>query len=225
MDDIMDLFKNKSAVKYEVYHNTMKVFSELKKVSREFALDSRKQLAQADLKHITVEYRDKGDFECDLKFAGDILLMVMHTNVFEFPRDHVMMKSSYVKEDISRSYCGIIYLYNFLWDSFKYNRTNDIGYLVGRIFVNKEFHFLVEGKRQMEFLNNTFGNQVLDKAALRKILETAIKYCVEFDLLLTPYDEIKETTLEQMQEYSSHMRMVTGKRLGFRFQADPDERL
>ena len=225
MEEILELLKSKSAAKYEVFQNTMKVFKDLKKVSQEFASEATRTLKSDNLANITVQFRDKGEFECDLKVAGDILLMVMHTNVFEFPRDHAIMKSSYVKEDITRSYCGIIYVYNFLWDSFKYNRTNDIGYLVARIFINRELHFIVEGKRQMEFLGNKFMNEKLDKHTLRKILETAVKYCLDFDLLLTPYDQIKETTLEQMLEYSSSMRTKTGKRLGFRFQPDPEETL
>ena len=35
------------------------------------------------------------------------------------------------------TFCGIINIYNFLSDSFKYNRESDLGYLVGRIFINK----------------------------------------------------------------------------------------
>ena len=45
------------------------------------------------------------------------------------------MNTSYVKEDKNRSYCGVIHLYNFLADSFKYNRLNDVGYLIGRVFI------------------------------------------------------------------------------------------
>ena len=44
-----------------------------------------------------------------------------------------------------RTYCGVINMYNFLSDSFKYNRENDLGYLIGRMFINKENTF-VEGK-------------------------------------------------------------------------------
>ena len=33
---------------------------------------------------VTVEYHDRGEFEFRLKFAGDVLIFMMHTNVFEF---------------------------------------------------------------------------------------------------------------------------------------------
>jgi len=34
----------------------------------------------------------------------------------------------------------MISIYNFLSDSFKFNRVNDIGYLIARVFTNKENH-------------------------------------------------------------------------------------
>jgi len=95
------------------------------------------------------------------------------------------------------SYCGIIYIYNFLADSFKYNRLDDLGYLIGRIFINRENHYFVEGKRQMGFLYNNFGTAVIDKKALRAIIETAIMYAMEFDLLVPPYDVVKIASVVQ----------------------------
>jgi len=225
INDILELFKNKSVLKQTVYRNTLQVFNELKVVAKDFAAETQKLLKKNNLTKIPVEYTTKGEFEAELNFAGDSLIFIMHTNVFEFPREHSIMRSSYIKEDEARAYCGIIYVYNFLADSLRYNRENDIGYLVARIFVNKEFHFVVEGKRQMEFLSNTFIEEHVDYLTLRKILETSVMYCLDFDLLLQPYDMQKELTVAQIKEYSSTMRISTGKRLGFRFQADPEEQL
>jgi hypothetical protein len=42
-------------------------------------------------------------------------------------------------------YFGVVNVYNFLSDSFRYNRERDLGYLVARIFLNKEGHFFVQG--------------------------------------------------------------------------------
>ena len=68
-----------------------------------------------------------------------------------------------------------------------------------------------------------WNNGVIDKKALRKILELAINYCIDFDLLTPPYDNIKELTVETMQENTNNMNMKTGKRLGFMFHADAVE--
>jgi hypothetical protein len=216
--------KGKGVAKRLVYDNTLKIFAQMKQILGNYA-QLNNPLAQEINKDITIEYHDKGEFEAQLKVAGDMLLFTMHSNVFEFPKDHVIMRSSYVRMDPMRSYCGVIYIYNFLYDSFRYNRTNDIGYLIARIFVNKEFHFIVEGKRQMEFLNNTFTGKKLGDKELLKILETAVIYCLDFDLLLTPYDTIKEVTVAEMMEYSQNMNLRTGKRLGFKFMTDPEEKL
>ena len=221
---ILKAIKEKSVTKLKIYGNTLKVFSNLKQVAKEFAKETQLKTSEFS-KEIVIKFIDDGEFEAKLQVAGDMLLFVMHTNIFEFPKDHIIMKSTHVKKDPLRSYCGIIYVYNFLADSFKYNRTNDTGYLVARIFVNKESHFIVEGKRQFEFLNNSFTSEVIDKKALRKILETAVLYCLDFDLLLPPYDTMQEINFGEMQEYSTNLNFKTGKRLGFRFQTDPDERL
>ncbi|MEI6124054.1 MAG: hypothetical protein WCQ95_10565 [Bacteroidota bacterium] len=225
MNEIIDRFKNKSVLKQKIFQNTNLVFTELKQVAKDFADEAKKELNKNKISQIKVEFLDKGQFEAELNFAGDTLVFIMHTNVFEFPREHSIMRSSYIKEDETRSFCGVIYVYNFLADSLKYNRENDIGYLVARIFINKEYHFVVEGKRQMEFLNNSFMNEPIDYPNLRQILETAVIYCLDFDLLLQPYDMIKEISVLQIIEYSSSMKIQTGKRLGFRFQADPEEKL
>jgi len=221
---IIKTIKEKSTTKLKIYKNTVKAFSDLKQVAKEFAKETQLETKKFE-KDIFIGFNEEGEFEAKLQVAGDMLLFLMHTNIFEFPKEHNIMKSSYIKKDILRSYCGIIYVYNFLADSYKYNRTNDAGYLVARIFINKDMHFIVEGKRQFEFLNNSFISAVIDKKSLRKILETAVLYCLDFDLLLPPYDTVKEVNFGEMQEYSTNMNFKTGKRLGFRFQADPEETL
>lgn len=216
--------KSKSLTKRLVYEHTAEAFSQLKAIASAYAEQYNPKAKQIH-KDITIEYFDKGEFEAQLKVAGDLLLFTMHTNVFEFPRDHMIMKSSAIREDPLRSYCGVIFIHNFLADSFRFNRLNDVGYLVARIFINKDYNFIVEGKRQMEFLNQTFEERKFDEVAMLKILETSVNYCLDFDLLLPPYDDIKEVSVADMMEYSQSMNVRTGKRLGFRFTADPDETL
>ena len=145
---------------------------------------------------------------------------MMHTNVFEIPRDHFVNKSSYVKEDKDRAYCGIINIYNFLSDSFKYNRADDLGYLIARLFVNKEKYFFVEGKRQLGFVYSNFGKKAIDKSSLLNIIQTAILYAMEFDLLVPPYDHAKIASVAQMNKKIQSSIIQTGKRLGFQFNSD-----
>jgi hypothetical protein len=172
---------------------------------------------------IPFEFRDKSEFETEFRFGGDILIFTMHTNVFEFSRDHEVMKTTYINESPDRSYCGIIMIFNFLADSFKYNRVNDLGYMIGRIFINNEKHYFVEGKREVGQLYNNFQSSVITKESVRMILESAIRYTCNFDLLTPPYDAMKMLTVADIQSTRDNMKMTTGKRLGFRFQGDHEE--
>ncbi len=220
-DLIVQLLKEKAAFKQEVFYKTIENFQELKDVVRDIVNELRPVAAKID-KRLVVEYKDKSEFELELRVAGDVLIFHMHTNVFEFDTSHQVWKTSYVKEQPSRSFCGMISVYNFLADSFKYNRTNDLGYLVARIFMNSEDHYFVEGKRQLGFLYNDFANATLNAEELRKIVESSIVYCLNFDLFTPPFEEMKVVSLAQVLEESSMMQIKTGKRLGFRFQADTD---
>ena len=155
-EEIFNSLIRKGTLKQQVYRNTYQIFQEFKSIIREMAQEYT-QRAGRDKIIIPFEFTDKGEFQFHLKFAGDILLFVMHTNVFEFSRYHEVMKTPYVREDKERSFCGVINIYNFLADSFKYNRINDIGYLIGRVFINKDMHYFIEGKREIGFLFNNFG--------------------------------------------------------------------
>ncbi|MBL7889067.1 MAG: hypothetical protein JNL24_05915 [Bacteroidia bacterium] len=219
---ILKTLKEKSSLKQDVYYNTLEAFNTLKSIARNLSADLQKEAKAID-KRLVIEFKDKGEFEFELRVAGDLLIFVMHTNVFEFDKNHSIWKNSYVKQDGTRSYCGLINIYNFLNDSFKYNRVNDLGYVIGRIFINKENHFFAEGKRQMAFLYNDIVNSVIDQEKIKSILESAILYCLDFDLFTPPFDSIKEISVLDMQTASESMQIKTGKRLGFRFQADSDE--
>jgi hypothetical protein len=216
------LFKSmvaKTSLKQEVYSKTMEAFNLFKTETVRLVDDFHSKVKDTKWP-VPFEYQDKGTFEFELKFGGDILIFFMHSNVFEFSRDHEVMKTSYIKADPHRSYCGIIHIFNFLADSFKYKRTNDVGYMIGRIFVNKENHYFIEGKREIGILYNNFATARLDAKTINQILQSSIRYTLNFDLLTPPYDNMKEVTVEEMQTVLEAMQTRTGKRLGYRFQAD-----
>jgi hypothetical protein len=211
----------KSTLKQEVYFKTADAFGTFKKESEKFVTGNKSRVIKAPYP-VLFQYHDRSKFEFQLKFGSDVLIFFMHSNVFEIPRDHVIMKSSYIREDKSRSYCGIIHIFNFLADSFKYNRTSDIGYCIGRIFVNREQHYFIEGKREIGLLYNNFAGNMLDRKSILKIIHSAILYTLNFDLLTPPFDSIKEISVAEIQTTLDAISVSTGKRLGFRFQADKE---
>ncbi len=212
----------KANLKQDVYQNTVTTFNLLKEEIKS-TIDGFREKAQNSKHDIPFEFRKRGDFEIEMKFAGDVLIFMMHTNVFEFPRDHFVMKTSYVKEDPNRAYCGIINIYNFLSDSFKYNRVNDSGYLIGRIFVNKDMHFFIEGKKEMGHIYNNFVTSEINAEMIKTIVDSAIRYTINFDLLTPPYENVKEANVYEFLSKLDSMSLKTGKRLGFQFKADQEE--
>jgi hypothetical protein len=212
---------NKGILKQTVYKNTLTALDFFKKQMAELS-QLYFDLDMDASRRIPFVFKDRGEFEAELRFAGDTLVFMMHSNVFEFSRDHTVMKTPYILEDKERSYCGVINIFNFLNDSFKYQRMNDVGYLIGRIFVNKDNHYFVEGKREIGFLYSNFRTSVINEENIREILLSAISYTINFDLLVPPYDNIKEVTVGEFISTINSMQIKTGKRLGFKFQADMD---
>ena len=216
---ILDTLKDKYELKEKISQISIQIFAQLKKelaAMNEFMGKSLGAKGEVMLK-------DNGAFEMEFHFSGEVLIFSLHTDVFNFDDSHIIHQSNYVKQDASRSYCGIIKVYNFLSDSFKYNRNNDLGYLIARIFINAESHYFVEGKRQLGFLYNDFENSVIDQAAVKAVVESCILYAIEFDLLVPPFDAVKEITVYQKIEQMGNAAVKTGKRLGFKFQADSDQ--
>ena len=220
-DKIYSLIEEKAFLKQKVYKNTLHSFSVLNDSVKEIYHDLHKKFHQPD-KGVFLEYKKHGEFELRLKIAGDTIVFMMHTNVFDFEKSHSIYKTSYIAEDHQRAYCGIINVYNFLSDSFKYSRVNDLGYLIARIFINKDNHFFVEGKRQLSYLYNDFASNEFNKESAVAVIESIILYCVGFDLCTPPFTEVTEVRVSEMEEASQNMKVSTGKRLGFKFSSEDD---
>jgi hypothetical protein len=218
-DNILQALKGKALEKQRVYDNTFEIFQLVKEVLHELANEMNEALQGVD-KRVKLEYRDRGQYEAEIRVAGDILVFSMHSNVFQFDRSHIIWKTSYAKQNEMNTYCGMINIYNFLTDSFRLNRLDDLGYLVGRIFINRDNHYFVEGKRQMSFTCHSFGSQAIDKSSVRQIAETAIQYSLSFDLLVPPYDAAKIVSVGQINNKIEDSKIQTGKRLGFLFNSD-----
>ena len=171
-------------------------------------------------KRVQAAYSSDGDFEAKLKFSGDTLLFHMHSNIFEIPNSHSIQKTKYVKEDSLRSFCGVINIYNFLSDSFKYNRLNDEGYLIARVFINKEKHFFVEGDKQLGFLFNDFVNQQINTDEIEKIINEAMLYALYFDLLTPNFNEVKVVSVHEILDINSNQKLKTAKRMGYKFSSE-----
>jgi hypothetical protein len=213
-ETIIKLLTEKSVMKQNVFANTISVFNLLKDCLKDKAEELGNSINKID-KRVNVNYKDVNLQGAQLKVAGDLLELNMHTNVFEFDRSHPMFKTSYIKESDYNSFCGIINVYNFLADSYKYNRYNDLGFLIARIFINRERKFFVETRTQIGYKYSSFSEEEINKDIINDILNELIIYVISFDLHTPPFDAVRQVTVMEMQEKSNSSVLRTGKRLGY----------
>jgi len=211
---IIELLKSKASVKQEVYRQTKDIFADFQSVLKDKVAAINTQIVD-DQVHVV--YSSDGDFEVKLKFSGDVLLFHMHSNVFEIPDIHSLQKTKYVKENSLRSFCGVINIYNFLSDSFKYNRLNDQGDLIARVFINKEKHFFVEGDKQLGFLFNDFANQQIKNKDIEEIINEAMIYALDFDLQAPTFNAVKVVSVHEILDINNNQKLKTAKRMGYKF--------
>ena len=211
---IVKLLKEKSVMKQDVYHNTMACFEMVKQAVNEISEGLLKETQSVD-NRITISVNETKKYSIQLKVAGDILEFFMHTNVFQFDKSHPMYKTAYIKENDYNSFCGIINIYNFLSDSFLHNRFEDLGYLVCRIFINRENKFFIETGGPIGIKYANFSFEPISKNVIKEIINELIIYAVTFDLFTPPFEAVREVSVGEMQEKVSSINLRTGKRLGF----------
>jgi hypothetical protein len=222
-EKILETLKTKASLKQKVFRDTTEVFHLFRKEAENLVQELLENREGID-PNVIIHFEKKDNYEFHIQFGGDILVFFMHTNVFDFEKNDPMWKTSYLKEDPLRAYCGMINVYNFLSDSFKFNRLNDVGYLVARFFLNKEGHYFVEGKKQLGLLFNDFVNEKIDTTQIKKIIESSILYAMELDLLTPQYDTMQNVSVHQINEVTNAMSIKTGKRLGFKFQVENEKK-
>jgi hypothetical protein len=222
--EILKLLSEKSSTKQFVFRQSKELFKEFGDELGKIANELNSNICNID-QSVVVHHKDIGEFEKQIFFSGDAIVFQMHTNIFTFEKSHHIWKTSYIKEDPMRAYFGVIHMYNFLADSFKYNRESDYGQLLGRIYLNKDKHFFMEGQRQFAFLYNDLHNDVFNEEQMRMIIEKSIEYSLDFDLTVPNMNDYKELTLGQIVQFGSALSLTTRKKLGFKFSFEKGSKL
>jgi len=221
LEIIFEGLKQKSTTKQEIYRNTKDTFDRLRVVASDIVHHLSKKITAVD-SSIIIEYRNINDFEFQIKFSGDLLIFVMHSNVITFPEDNELMNSSYVEEDFRRRFFGHIMAYNFMADSIKYSRMTDPGYLLARFLVNVENHFYLEGVTQLDLPYTDIAENIIDDNALRLFIESTMIASVNNDLLAPDLDDIKRITVKQKME---NQQVSRGQKLGFSFSYEQPQQM
>lgn len=215
LNQIFEGLKQKSTAKQAIYRNTQAAFDCLRLVSQELVVELSRKLTPLD-STVVIEYRSINDMEFHIRFSGDLLVFVMHSNVVTFPDDYGPMPSKYVEADFRRRFFGHIMAYNFMADSIKYQRLNDPGYLVGRLLVNINNHYFLEGVQQLELPDNDMSDNLITPDTMKLFVESAMIAAVNNDLIAPPLPEIQKISVKQKLE---NQQVSRGSKVGFSFSA------
>lgn len=213
-DRIIDLLINKAALKQDVATLSENVLGMFKTSVEKELKAFRKEL---DDERIRLKFEDKSSHEFIVYIGSDVLVFQLHRNIFRLDDENPLWETEYLKSNGANGYFGIINIYNFLAESFEKNRYNDAGYLIGRAFINHDEKCMVEGKCEFGAPANSLEKNVIDTKLVKKIIQNAMAFSVEFDLVTPPYDLVQEVSVMQILEISSNLQIATGKRLGFKF--------
>ena len=215
LNQIFDGLKQKSTAKQAIYRNTQAAFDCLRLVSQELVVELSRKLTPLD-SSVVIEYRSINDMEFHIRFSGDLLVFVMHSNIVTFPDDYGPMPSKYVEADFRRRFFGHIMAYNFMADSIKYQRLNDPGYLVGRLLININSHYYLEGVQQLELPDNDMSDNAITPEMMKLFVESAMIAAVNNDLIAPPLPEIQKISVKQKLE---NQQVSRGSKVGFSFSA------
>ena len=217
---ILQVLLDKSVLKQDISNDTEKVFALLKSHIKIELAELQKSVTD---KRVRLSFHEKGEAEIHVYVGSDVLVFTLHSNVFRLPDSNALWGTSYFKANENNGYFGVIYIYNFLAQSFLQNRLNDSGYLIGRILINHERHFLVEGKGTLGRLFQDPQNMELDEEIIGLIVQLSFHYALTFDLLVPPFEIMEELSVAQIQQISDELKLKTAKRLGFKRLSEESE--
>ena len=213
IDVIRKLLESKSTAKQITYKNLLDSFSVLKKESKRVITELKKKAKPGDA-DVTEEFNEINEHEFHVKLAGDLLVFVLHTNVVTLPPDHPVMTEPYIQQNDVNRYFGQIMIYNFMSDSFKFNRQNDPGYLIARLLINHEARYVIEGNGRLGAMANKISESAISKQELNVLVKIVLMIAIENDLMAPPFPQVQFITVNQKMEKTQELG--GGQKIGFK---------
>lgn len=218
-EKIKELVKTKIPLTIATLENGQEHFAVLKSLAHNLYQQIEESIEQKD--HLSnIKFAEDRPNQCEIRLGDDTIWFHLQPNIFKIIDGHPQYKNSYLKENDLRAHCSVINVYNFLTDTLVRKRNDDVGFLVARIFINSENHFMVEGKKHFGLLFNDFSNDVLDAEKLEKILKQIVLFCLEHDLVIPPFEVVQTITFKEITENNCSTFSSEGKKLGFRFKSE-----
>ena len=120
LDLIAQGLSGKASAKQAIFRATQNAFTLLRQVSQQLCLElTQKVTANSDYS-VKIDYQSVNEMEFHIRFSGDLLVFVMHSNIVTFPDDFGPLGTPYVEADFRRRFFGHIMAYNFMADSIGY---------------------------------------------------------------------------------------------------------
>ena len=194
ISSILELIENKASIKQDTYKCAIALLEGFKKQ----ALELVEKLKQKNKdKRVLIELKEINEFEFHIIVGGDLLAFMLQTNVFTLPFDEKSLASPYFKKNPEHLYFGQLFVYNFMADSVKYQRKNDLGYLISRISVNNDNHFFLEGIKNLNFIFPDVSKNTVTEEFIENLLEELVVFAIETDLVASSYGDNFELSVEQ----------------------------
>jgi hypothetical protein len=219
INNILKKLQTTSKLKYNLFELTETLFRQLETIC--FEISSEIQQANKEDKPVPVKLEKINDFEFTFRIGGDVLVFILQSNIVRLPDDTYLSKSKYLKEDNSLKYFGQILIYNFISDTITYGRLDDPGYLIGRILLNRENKFFLEGDRKIVYSFPELRDNPVTIEKMRSLVEQLVISALDNDLLAPAFQDIMLITYHQKLEHTSSMGNI--KKIGFDLFAKPRE--
>lgn len=204
----------KASAKQAIFRATLAAFNLLRTTTQELCVELTQRVTAGADASVKIDYQPVNEMEFHVRFSGDLLVFVMHSNIVTFPDSFAPLATPYVAADFRRRYFGHIMAYNFMADSIRYQRLNDPGYLLGRLLVNIDSHYYLESVRQLELPSPDMSCNIITPEAMRLFVESAMIAAINNDLIAPPLEDIQKISVKQKLE---NQQISRGSKVGFSF--------
>lgn len=219
INKILKKLQTTSKLKDNLFGQTETLFRQLEEICHTIT----KEIDEANkgLTPVPIKVERINDLEFIFRVGGDVLIFILQSNIVRLPDDTYLSRSKYLKEDETLRYFGQILIYNFIADTLTYGRLDDPGYLIGRILLNRENKFFLEGDRKIVFSFPELRDNPSSHEKMRSLIERLLESALDNDLLAPAFHDIMVITYQQKLEHTSSMG--NPKKIGFDFFAKPRE--
>jgi hypothetical protein len=215
LQEVQAEMTQKASMKQSLYIQTLGYFNRMQEITRKLSSQLTESFKSSN-PPIPVKFEVEGELEFRLRFSGDLLVFQMHSNIMALPEDHPVMRHPHLIEFPENAYFGQILIYNFMADSFRYLRMQDMGHLVARIWIHKDALYWVEGVRPLNFLQPGLSETPLNDESLEQIVLQCVYVSSQTDFMASPFYLIQQLTVE---EKISRNENRAGDKLGFQMQS------